>query len=386
VGVVEKRSGMRITRILVVVAALAIVAVPAAMAFGFDDSVNPPDGVVGTPYNFQFKGRNGCPPYSYSIQSGGPPPGLSMDSGGTVSGTPTTAGSFSFWAQMDDACGSFPAQRPFTIDIAPKLTVSSGSPLPVATVGVAYSVKLTAEGGGSQTWSVSDGTLPQGLALGPDGTLSGTAAAATSAPVSFQVRVTDGARTDTKTLGLDVVTPLAVTAPTFAAAEVGQTLKPATVTATGGRAPYAWSLVGAPAWVVIDPASGAITGTPDTAGVSTFQAAVKDVYGATATLDLNVAVRSKVAVKTVRLSPTKVGKLFTATLRTVGGVGPFTWKVTSGRFPVGIRLDRKAGVVSGAARTAGTFPLNFTVTDSLGQTSATKLTLTVNSIKKPKKK
>jgi hypothetical protein len=60
--------------------------------------------------------------------------------------------------------------------------------------------------------------------------------------------------------------------------------------------------------------------------------------------------------------------------------------VTSGRFPVGIRLDRKAGVVSGAARTAGTFPLNFTVTDSLGQTSATKLTLTVNSIKKPKKK
>jgi hypothetical protein len=83
---------------------------------------------------------------------------------------------------------------------------------------------------------------------------------------------------------------------------------------------------------------------------------------------------------------TKVGKLYQATLRTVGGVAPFTWKVTAGKFPVGIRLDRKAGVLSGMSRKAGTFPLTFMVTDSLGETSDVSLTLTVNALPKKKMK
>ena len=70
---------------------VAAIAVPVALAFGFDDGVNPPGGTVGTPYSFQFKGRNGCPPYTFVLKSGALPPGLSVDSGGTVSGTPTEA-------------------------------------------------------------------------------------------------------------------------------------------------------------------------------------------------------------------------------------------------------------------------------------------------------
>ena len=99
-----------------------------------------------------------------------------------------------------------------------------------------------------------------------------------------------------------------------------------------------------------------LTGTPTAAGSFPFQVTVKDAYGTTATLNLAVAVKAKVAVKTTKLLVTKVGKLYRATLRTDGGVAPFTWKVTSGRFPVGIRLDRKSGVLSGTARKAGNVP------------------------------
>lgn len=377
---------MRITRVLAVCLAVAAIAVPVAMAFGFNDSSHPPDGIVGTPYSYEFLGRNGCPPFTFSVKSGSLPPGLSLSSSGPVTGTPTTEGSYFFWMQLDDICGSVAAQRPFTINIVAKLTVTTGSPLAPAAVGVPYAVKLTADGGGSQTWSLASGSLPTGLALAADGTISGTPTEATSAPVSFVVKVTDDARSDTKTLVLDVVTPLAVTAATLPTTEVGHALKPATVAATGGRAPYAWSLVGAPVWLTIDPASGAINGTPTAAGSFPLQVSAKDAYGTTATLNLSVVVNAKVAGKTTRLPVTKVGHLFRATLRTTGGVGPFSWKVTSGKFPVGIRLDRKTGVLSGMARKAGTFPLTFAVTDALGETSEVELTLTVNPVAKKKKK
>jgi hypothetical protein len=380
---------MRITRVFAVCAVVAAIAVPVALAFGFVDGKVPPSGIVGTPYGYQFVGSNGCPPNEYVIKSGSLPDGLSLSSSGLISGTPTTPGSFLFWAELHDkgCCGpavscSTPSQRPFRIDIAAKLTVTTASPLAPLMVGVPYSLKLTADGGGSQSWSIASGVLPAGLGLSADGTLSGTPTTATPDPVDITVKVTDGPRTDTKTLRIEVVTPLAATTPTIPASEVGHALKPTTLGATGGRAPYTWALVSNPAWIVFDPGTVSFTGTPDAAGSFPVQLTVKDVYGTTVAVNLLVAVKAKVVVKTVRLPITKVGKLFSATLRTAGGVTPFSWKVTSGKFPVGIRLNRTTGVLSGKAQKAGTFPLTFTVKDALGETSEASLVLTVNKKKK----
>jgi len=380
---------MRITRVLVVLAAIAAIAVPAALAFGFVDGQKPPGGLVGTAYSYKFVGSGGCPPYVFVMKAGSLPAGLSLGSDGTVSGTPTAAGIADFWVEIrDTGCGpsptcppagiscSTPSQREYSIEITAKLTVTTASPLAHATVGTPYSVKLTADGGGSQTWSLASGTLPAGLALAADGTLSGTPTADTPTPASFSVKVTDGSRTDNKTLQLDVVKPLTVTAPTLPVGEVEHDLKPAKVVATGGREPYAYSLVGAPSWLTIDPASGALTGTPDAAGTFPVQASVKDAYG-TATTNLVVVVKNKVAVKTTKLPATKVGRPYRWLLRAGGGVAPLTWKVTSGKFPVGIRLDRKTGVLCGTARKAGSYPLTFTVKDSYGETSDVSLTLNV---------
>ena len=253
-------------------------------------------------------------------------------------------------------------------------------------MGVPYSVKFTATGGGSQTWSVASGVLPAGLAFTADGTLSGTPTTATPEPVTFVVKVTDGARTDTKSLTLDVVTPLAATTPTFSESEVGHALEPTTLVATGGRGPYAWALVGSPAWITLDPASGALNGTPTAAGSFPFQVSVKDAYGTTTTLSLALTVKAKLKTTSTKLLPTKVGKQYRAVLHTNGGVAPLVWKTTAGKFPIGIRLDRTTGILSGKPSKAGSFPLTFTVTDSLGETSAVSLKLTVNALPKKKHK
>ena len=138
--------------------------------------------------------------------------------------------------------------------------------------------------------------------------------------------------------------------------------------------------------MTLDPASAVLAGTPTAAGSFPVQVSVKDAYGTSATLNLLVPVKAKVAVTTTKLLVTKVGKLYRATLHTNGGVAPLKWKVTAGRFPVGIRLDRTLGVLSGKAGKAGTLPAHVHGHGRVRETSAASLNLTVNALPKKKHK
>ncbi|HEY1689417.1 MAG TPA: Ig domain-containing protein [Solirubrobacteraceae bacterium] len=71
--------------------------------------------------------------------------------------------------------GGTPSITTFFANSAPPLSVTTSS-LPAATVGVPYSATLQTTGGtGSQTWSLSSGSLPAGLALDAStGVISGT--------------------------------------------------------------------------------------------------------------------------------------------------------------------------------------------------------------------
>lgn len=160
-------------------------------------TVNPatlPNGGVGTPYNQTVSGSGGTAPYTFSISSGGLPPGLLLNSvSGAITGTPTTAGTFTFTITATDATGCS-GSHPYEITIAspgcPAITLSPTT-VPPAVELTPYSQTITASGGTAPyTYSISSGALPNGLAINPaTGTIAGVPAQ--SGLFSFTVRATD---------------------------------------------------------------------------------------------------------------------------------------------------------------------------------------------------
>ncbi len=154
--------------------------------------------------------------------------------------------------------------------------------LPGATLQTPYSASLRAAGGsGARTWGVIAGTLPSGLSLNPaTGTISGTPTAAGNS--NFAVSVADSG-TPTKsvmtTLSLSVVAvaPLLAVANSLPNGNIGGPYD-AVLTATGGKAPYTWTVAAGalPTGLTLVSTTGTITGTPNTAGSFTFTMQVTD--------------------------------------------------------------------------------------------------------------
>lgn len=146
----------------------------------------PPIATVGNAYSTTFTATGGDRPYLFG-SPGGLPPGLTLGLNGVLSGTPTQAGTYTFTVQVSDA-GLFTVSATRTVTVKPAL-VLDGNP-PAATVGTAYSTRFTASGGTEPyRFSRYAGTLPEGLSLAPDGTLSGTPIATDTS--TFTVQVTD---------------------------------------------------------------------------------------------------------------------------------------------------------------------------------------------------
>ena len=364
------------------VAALSFV--PNAFAGGYTDaSYLTPIGKVGQPYHhvIAWKPGNGCPPYGYHLDPGNYlPTGLSLNVGsGEITGTPTKEGRWTFYVSQIDKCGvEGQGNSPFTITIqgsvAP-LAVTTSS-LRIATTGIPYSTTLSASGGGSLTWSLSAGSLPQGLQLGSNGTISGTPTAVGTS--NFTVKVSDGSRTTTKDLTLRVIAPFTAATPGLEPGEVGRPFT-ATLAAAGGIGPYKWSLASGalPAGVALDPAQGTVAGVPEEAGSFQATVAVADSSGSSTTLKLTLTLRAKLGIASTRLPRATAGRAYRATFVFRGGVGPCTWRLANGRLPRGLRLDTTTGRLSGRPRRAGSYRVSVVVTDALGASSARSFRLTV---------
>jgi hypothetical protein len=141
-------------------------------------TVNPltlPNGTDGTAYNQTVSASGGT---TFSVSSGALPGGLMLNgTTGAITGTPNTAGTFTFSITATDAtpCSG---SRQYTITIAsagcPAITLSP-STLPPGTTQTPYSQSVTASGGTTPyTYTVASGALPNGLSLNPaTGLISG---------------------------------------------------------------------------------------------------------------------------------------------------------------------------------------------------------------------
>jgi large repetitive protein len=345
-----------------------------------------PDAEVGKPYSLQIDAREGCTPdgVKYSTPNSTLPPGLSWQQSGygvLISGTPTTAGTYTFWLSVQDVPGqvswcsdNHSADRQFVLTVMQGLQIAQRqSTLPAGQTNTAYNMQLTTNGGSNLTWSVNSGSLPAGLTLNPSsGLISGTPTQAGDS--TFQVKVSDGSRSDVETYTLPVAEKLQIANAPAQVGEVG-VLFSFTPNATGGRAPLKWSATGLPAGLTLDAATGAIAGTPTAAGLSPVKLTATDTLGLTTTLNVNVAVAAELALAKKALPLAKAGRAYAARLTVTGGVRPLTWKATGA--PTGLRLNARTGILSGKPRKAGTYRLSVRVTDKLGVVARSTVLLKV---------
>ena len=306
---------MHIVRTILLATLATTLFTSSAFALRFTDgSYLIPKGVVGKPYlhAFELAKGGGSPPYHFKIANNGKlPPGLTLaQEDGKVTGTPLAPGKWSLWLHGSDSglqhgFWDMQTEREFTFEILPALSIQQHSLEPTA-LNQPYRAKLSAEGGGTQMWSVESGTLPPGISLAADGTLAGTAT--TPGHFTFVVKVTDrawdeyavgtrkhmaGFRADTRTLVLWVA-KVGIEVPAPGILEIGRPMTEAKLTAVGGTAPYTWALVGPvklPAGLKLDSTQGTINGTPEGSGSFALTIHVKDAKGAVGISKMSLAVR-----------------------------------------------------------------------------------------------
>ena len=157
-----------------------------------------PNGTVGTPYNeiITVTGDNNSMQLIHT--SGNLPTGLSILSGAefTLSGTPTTAGTFTFTLQATNDAGSDTKTLTITINNAGQAPVITTTTLPAGEIGVAYSQYIAATGTAPINWSLESGNMPNGLSLYGDGSISGMPT--TEGSFNFTIKATNSAGSDAK--------------------------------------------------------------------------------------------------------------------------------------------------------------------------------------------
>lgn len=354
---------------------------PAALAIT-TASVLPP-GKVNASYSLSLAASGGTPPYAnWSISSGAVAPGLALSSSGMVSGTPTSAGSYTFTIHLTDNAGGS-ASASFQLTISPAaLAISTVSPLPAGKVNLAYWQTFAAGGGAPpySNWS-SSGGMPAGLTLSSAGVLSGTPAS--PGTYTFPVQVSDSAGTVASTsfqLTIGAATLTITTSSPLAAGQI-ETSYSATLTASGGSPPYtAWNTTGGslPSGLTLS-GSGVLSGTPTTPGTYSFTVQVTDKAGATASTSFQLLITSA-ALTITTLSPLPAGKVntpYSDTLSASGGTQPYAWTTTNGTLPAGLSLN-SAATLSGTSVTAGNYSFTVQVTDKAGATASTSYQLTIN--------
>jgi RHS repeat-associated protein len=313
----------------------------------------------------------GSAPYTWSAT--GLPAGLTINTAnGVVSGTPTTAGTYTTKVTAADAA-KLSGSTSWTWKIGTAPTVTN----PGTRAGIknsAVSQAMSASGAKTPyTWSA--GGLPAGLSINAaTGAISGT-------PTTVGSYITTVTATDANKFPGSVqfvwdiaAAAAAVTNPGTQQATVG---RPASLTlaTTGGTGPYTWTATGLPAGLSLNTTTGTVSGTPTTAGTSSMSVTATDTLARTAKASINWVTAVAPAVTNPGTQTGTIGTAYSKTMTASGGSAPFTW--TASGLPAGLSINSTSGTVSGTPTTAGGATVTVTATDATGRTGTTTVTWTV---------
>ncbi len=339
-----------------------------------------PDGAEGASYAATVEAVGGLAPLTWSLAAGALPDGLTLNpSTGAVSGVPTNSaiGTSGFTLRVVDS--QSPAkqdERAFSITVTPAqdLAITSTSPIPNGKVGVAYHFAFSACGGKlPYSWSIESGSLPAGLALSLDATLSGTPTQ--YGDFTFGVRATDSqVPSDTASMSFSLhITPEELDIITLSLPDGKEgTFYSETVKAKGGVAPYTWRIVSGnlPEGLKLDATTGVVSGTPTNAAIGkcTFTVRVSDRQSPS-DLDeqpFTIIVSPQADLQIISTSPLPDGKVeepFAYAFSAFGGKRPYAWSIVSGLLPSGLTMT-SSGQLAGTPTQQGNFTFTVRVLDS----------------------
>jgi len=332
------------------------------------------------------------PTATLSFSDGGSlPTGLSINVGtGAITGTPTTGGVFDVTITATDSAG-FADSASFTWSVTNVLTPAViGNQ--TAQSGHTVSPVFTAprDSSSTATFSFTGGsTLPTGLSLnGSTGAVTGTPT--TAGRYAVVITATDSAGfTATTSFTWTINNVVTVTAPQNVTNVTGSPIAPVSLPATDSSTATAitgWSATGLPPGIAIDPLSGALHGTPTTAG---------DYYSVTVTASDGAGFSGKAHFEWVITNSVVVAPIADQSAHTAYAVTPitptatdsqvtpavtFSWSATG--LPSGIAIDHTSGVLSGTPTAPGSYAVTLTASDSAtpSQSGSVSFTWTVTTL------
>jgi putative Ig domain-containing protein len=240
--------------------------------------------------------------------------------------TPGTAQITVGQACKSSSLDNFSKPADFVISAAPLQIITTA--LPAANLNSPYPATTILAAGGIPPYQFHASGLPPGLQLSVDGQLSGIPTTIEGSPFAVSLQVTDSGatpQTASKVLNLTVtVAPLAITTTSLPSGFINTSYS-ATLTATGGTRPYAWSipLNQLPTGLVLNPSTGVISGTPTSLLSTNLQVSVVDSSNP-----------SQTNSRTLGLSISPVGPFISSLMPTTANVGgaPFVLFVTGLNF------------------------------------------------------
>lgn len=268
------------------------------------------------------------------------------------------------------------------------VTVSPGT-LPNGAVTAAYSQTLSASGGvAPYSFAVTAGALPAGLSLSSGGVLSGTPTAGGS--FNFTLTATDSSPFPGPFAGSQAYT-LVVTAPTIvlpatslAGGTVGSAYSASITAASGGTAPYSYAVTAGalPGGLTLNTATGAITGTPSSAGTFNFSITATDSSTGTGPYTAT----QSYAITVIDIPPVANAVSFTVAYN--AAATPVTLNITGGA-PTSVAVasapSHGTAIASGTSITyqpttgyAGPDSFTYTATNSGGTSAPATVTVTVS--------
>jgi hypothetical protein len=397
-------------------------------------------GTVGTPYSSTIAVTGGTAPYTFTLASGSLPNGLTLNSTtGVISGTPTTAGPFSFTVKVTDSTPGGSATATTSncgITIAPPSMTAQCVSATTGTVGTPYSSTIAVTGGTAPyTFTLASGSLPNGLTLNSTtGVISGTPT--TAGPFSFTVKVTDStlgvhATAATSNCGITISGNLNICGLTWGYWKNHVSLWPVTSLVLGSQTYSQTELINLLGLPVAGDASinlahqliaakfNVLNGTNPLTDGGAIAAADSMLSTFSGKLPYNVDSASTPGVQMVNIAgqldtfnsdgagqpgcsagPTPltlacatstgtVNASYSSALVAAGGVPPYTFSITSGSLPNGLTLNTSTGAITGTPTQAGSFSFTGMVSDSTaipGNTAGTKASncsITISPLQQP---